>query len=103
MQEYGKWIDAGNFEAKERELITALEREQNKQKRQRLYKAGAMVGAGGIATLGLGSVESAFHGADVPSAGVKVPETSKLDVVTDKLAEKPKLTIKEALEMKLIV
>ncbi len=68
-EKYGTNITEENFEKKERELMEAMDKEENAMKRQRLYKAGAMVAAGGLTSAGAGIGLHSLHHVDIPVGG----------------------------------
>jgi len=100
LREYGTNISEENFEKKEKEMARAFEEEEDAVKRQRLYKAGAMIAAGGLASGIIGKV-SALQQVDVPSGGgskvpeniprpeASVPEPTVLPKASDALPDQP--------------
>ncbi|MBA3733501.1 hypothetical protein H0W91_03980 [Patescibacteria group bacterium] len=101
LEKYSNGIDEANFEKREREAMRAFEKEQNKKKRQILWKAGAMIGVGAGATMAMGSVENALNHSDVsehlqnskdinlPSQRVEDINLPKSGVVAESLPTKP--------------
>lgn len=93
LEQYVKEINVDNLIAKEEELLKASEAEANIKKRQRLYKAGAVVGVGGAAALSAGAtVGSVFKPEFMPA---DVDLKPKLDIEL-----KPTVKVENVLETK---
>ncbi|KND48044.1 MAG: hypothetical protein AB201_00380 [Parcubacteria bacterium C7867-006] len=87
-EEYSFEINEENFAEKEKEMMEKMQNEQNKIKRQRLYKAGVMIGAGGLATMGAASLESLVKSTiDIPTTVPELPNHPKIRIM-DSIPEK---------------
>src|SRR3989344_3041997 len=69
LEQYGTNISEENFEKKEKEMMRAFEKEENAIKRQRLYKATAMITSGGFAAGVLGKISSLQSAVNAPTVG----------------------------------
>ncbi|MEI6843513.1 MAG: hypothetical protein WCK48_03355 [bacterium] len=70
LEGYGTKISMENFEKKEKELMEFFEKQENLKKRQRVYKAGAMLATGVGTSIGLGAVQSSLAPEVPQSTGI---------------------------------
>jgi len=93
LDSYSTGINEANFEERERQLMRAFEKADTVEKRQRLYKALAMAGAGGVATLGSGSLMSVMERGDIAVDSVTAEVTGSTESgLTGNISEIPKST-----------